>query len=486
MNIDFTSPLPFITKKSKTHLPIRIVTKDDFSNWHKGQKKPLQTKCDNLGFKGQSGQIIVERNDNGEPQSIVAGISNSASAYSYAELCQSICGKFPDDALKNISFEIESGDLSADAINAAHIGWGWACYQFDRYKESKPSQKPQLLWNKQADKARVETFVGSVNQLKNLVNTPANDCGPDELEKLMDDMALHHSAKLKVISDKSLLEQNFALIYTVGQASPRAPRLIELVWGNESDPKITLVGKGVAFDTGGLNIKPDAAMRFMKKDMGGAAHAINLAQMIMDLKLPVRLRLLVAAVENSISGNAFRPGDIIKSRKGTFVENTNTDAEGRLILADALTYACEDDPELIIDFATLTGSARAALGPDIPAFFTNNDKIAPKIQDAGFENEDPIWRMPLWQDYRKHIKSSAGDIVNSAGIPGDLIFSALFLEGFLINPPKKKKVPDWVHLDCNAWELSGRAGRPIGGADTGMRAIFAYIENTYGKKKTKK
>lgn len=481
----FTSPTPFVTKKKKSHLTIQIVPKDGFSKWRKAQKDALLTKCDNIGFKGKNGQIVVEHDDKGKALSIFAGTENQTSYYAYADICQSIAKIFSDDFLKDTSFEIDAKDLDDDAMNAAHIGWGWACYKFDSYKESAPNPKPQLLWSKKADKQRVEAFVNSVNQLRNMINTPANDCGPEELEKFTDDMALHYDAKMKVISDKSLLEQNFELIYTVGKASPRAPRLIELNWGKESDPKVTLVGKGVAFDTGGLDIKPSQYMRHMKKDMGGAAHALNLAHMIMELKLPIRLRVLIAAVENSISGNAFRPGDIIKSRKGTFVENTNTDAEGRLILADTLTYACEDDPELIIDFATLTGSARAALGPDIPAFFSNNDKIASELQDGGFKCEDPIWRMPLWQDYRKHIKSAAGDIVNSAGLPGDLIYSALFLEGFLVNPPKKKKVPDWVHFDTHAWELSGRAGRPVGAADCGMRAMYAYLENTYAKKKAK-
>jgi leucyl aminopeptidase len=316
--------------------------------------------------------------------------------------------------------------------------------------------------------------VESVNGLRDLVNTPANDMGPEEIEAAVKVLAKEHEASVKVIKDQKILEKDFPLIFTVGKASPRLPRLIDMSWGNAKHPKVTLVGKGVAFDTGGLDLKPSAYMALMKKDMGGAAHVIALAKLIMDHKLPVRLRLLIPAVENSVAGEAFRPGDIIKSRKGPFVENTNTDAEGRLILADALTYASEGKPELIIDFATLTGSARAGLGPDIPAMFSNNDTIAGRLQALSEETEDPVWRMPLWQPYRAHIENATGDLLNSAGIPGDGIYSALFLETFV------DEKTDWVHLDCFSWEQTGRAGRPKGAADTGLRTVFAYLQGRYG------
>ncbi|HOO82557.1 MAG TPA: leucyl aminopeptidase family protein, partial [Alphaproteobacteria bacterium] len=259
-----------------------------------------------------------------------------------------------------------------------------------------------------------------------------------------------------------------------GKASPRAPRLIEMVWGNAKHPKVTLVGKGVAFDTGGLDIKPSSSMALMKKDMGGAAHVIGLAKLIMDHGLPVRLRVLIPAVENVVGGAAYRPSDIIKSRKGVFVENTNTDAEGRLILADALAYACEDKPELVVDYATLTGSARAGLGPDIPAMFSNNEEVAQDIQKLAKKTEDPVWNMPLWQPYRKYLDSSNADIINSTGQAGDGIYSALFLETFV------EKDTDWVHLDCFSWEMSGRPGRPKGAADTGLRTVFAYLQGRFG------
>jgi len=314
-----------------------------------------------------------------------------------------------------------------------------------------------------------------------LINIPANDMGPDEMEAAAKYIAEKGNATFKVIKGAKL-EKEFPLVHTVGKASPRSPRLIEFTWqrsGGKADaPKLTIVGKGVVFDTGGLDIKPSQYMRLMKKDMGGGAHALALAKMVMDLKLPVNLRVLVPCVENAVGGASFRPGDIITSRKGLTVENTNTDAEGRLILADALTYASEENPDLIIDFATLTGSARAALGPDIPAMFSNSDKVAQSLQSFSMKEDDPLWQMPLWAAYNKTIEPSDADLHNSASVPGDLIYSALFLQRFLVET--KKKAPDWIHLDLFAWDSSGRPGRAQGGTDMGLRALYNYLEERYG------
>lgn len=484
---NFQSPLPFINKKRKKHIEIIALDDDGLKRFIKDQSAFVKASIENAGFSAKTGAILwLNDPKTGAYQSVLFGLTDKIALYDSCQIVESVLKTIQSDTLKDFSFSLSSAytKLTPKDIENFHTGWGLGCYKFDFYKE-KQTLQPALLWSSGADKLRIESLVEAVNTLRNLVNTPSNDCGPDELESFSKLLAERTDATIKTVQDKALLTKNFPLIYTVGKASPRRPRLIELNWGKAGDPKITLVGKGVCFDTGGLDIKPSAFMRHMKKDMGGAAHALNLAFLIMSLKLPVRLRVLIAAVENAISGEAFRPGDIIKSRKGLTVENTNTDAEGRLILADTLTYACEDEPELVIDFATLTGSARAGLGPDIPAMFSNNTELAATLQKLAFEAEDPLWNMPLWQDYKKHNKSSVADLQNSSGIPGDLIYSALFLESFLLNA-KDGKAPDWIHLDCYAWEQTGRAGRPVGAADTGMRAVFSLIEQKYTVKTPKK
>lgn len=436
------------------------------------------------GFKGAPRSTLIIRDAKSKVTAIITGVNAPLQYFDLAATADKIKREVAASSLKTMSFYLVCEKLTKAEIEKAHIGWGWACYRFNTYKQPDETQTPALLPAASVDKPRIEGLIRTVDTLRNMVNAPSNDCGPEELQTHTEALAKKYKAKTKTILDQALLKNNFPLIYTVGKASPRRPRLIELVWGNENHPKLTLIGKGVCFDTGGLNIKPGASMRYMKKDMGGAAHVLALADMIMALKIPVHLRVLVAAVENAINGEAFRPGDIIKSRKGLFVENTNTDAEGRLILADTITFACEDSPELIIDFATLTGSARVALGPDIPAMFCNDDTIAADLQKLSFEVEDPLWRMPLWQPYRKHNESAVADLQNSSGMPGDLPYSALFLESFL-GKTKSGKVPSWVHIDTYAWEQTGRPGRPSGAADCGMRAVLALIEKRYGKSKKK-
>ena len=470
----FKASPAFVKTKRKNHINIEIIDESAFEKWIKKQDKAMAAKASDLGFKGKAGQIIVQRDDKGVAESVVAGASADGSYFDYAAACDAIASKFADDVLKKTSFAFSG--LNAKAMTKAQIGWGWACYEFADYKAKAKSFPALLLSGK--DTGDVISMVESVNALRDLVNAPANDMGPQEIEDAVKALAKAHEAKVSVVKDQKQLEKEYPLVFTVGKASPRKPRLIDMKWGNAKHPKVTLVGKGVAFDTGGLDLKPSQYMRLMKKDMGGAAHTIALAKLIMDYKLPVRLRLIIPAVENAVAGEAFRPGDIIKSRKGIFVENTNTDAEGRLILADALALAAEENPEMIIDYATLTGSARAGLGPDIPALFSNNDKVAAAIQKGAEKAEDPVWAMPLWQPYRKHIEKSVGDLINSAGIPGDLIYSALFLESFVQD--QKESGTDWVHLDCFAWEQTGKAGRPAGAADTGLRSVFAYLQARYG------
>jgi len=312
--------------------------------------------------------------------------------------------------------------------------------------------------------------------VRDLVNTPAADLGPAEIEKAVRDTATELGAQVRVTTGKELAS-GYPLIAAVGGAATeaRAPRLIELEWGKADAPRVAIVGKGVCFDSGGLDLKPASGMRLMKKDMGGSAHALALARLIIQEKLPVRLHLLIPAVENAVSGGAYRPGDVIKSRAGTFVEIDNTDAEGRLILADALTKAAEDKPELIVDFATLTGAARIALGPELPAMFASKDDLAADVESASREVEDPLWRMPLWEPYSDMLKSDIADIANAGGAPmAGCITAAMFLKRF---------VPEqiaWAHLDTYAWRDAASPGRPKGGEALGLRAFYALLQRRYG------
>lgn len=458
----------FIARKRKTHLPVYLLNEKTFKGWLAKQPAMVKAQVEQAAFKPAPDQAAVLMGANGNPSSVICGTAHPTGPYEAAAAVAAIERAFKGDALKTVSFSFETAEKNMSNV---YLGWALGCYHFSPYRQKAPAKPALVVKNIGTTKA----FCEAIFLLKNLVNEPANSLGPDEIEAAVRSVAKGHKAKIGVIKGKDLLKQNFPLIYTVGQASPREPRLIELNWGNPKHPKIALVGKGVAFDTGGLNLKPTSAMALMKKDMGGAAHALALSHLIMAHKLPVNLQLLIPAVENSVSGNAFRPGDVMKSRKGLFVENTNTDAEGRLILADSLTYACERAPEFIVDFATLTGSARAALGPDIPAMFSTSDKVADAIRKISFDAQDPLWPMPLWPAYKKHIESAVADLHNSSGTPGDLPFSALFLHQFL---SEKTKV-DWVHIDCYAWEHTGRTGRPRGGADTGLRAMFEYLQSRY-------
>ena len=469
-NLKFFYPL--ISSKLSKHIEIKIYK--DFDKWHDKQNDKIKTQIKNQGFESKTGQVITLRNDDGTTDNIIAGTGDKLSFEDGSKIYNAIISLFSKDTLKNTSFSIKS-DLDQHAIERLHIGWALAMYKFSFYKKDD-SKKAQLLLSPDIDKQRVKATIESICFIRDLINIPANNMGPDELENAAKTLTKKHKSSLNVIADKELLEQNFPMIYEVGKASPRRPRLLDFSWGNTNHPKVTLVGKGVCFDTGGLDIKPSQFMLTMKKDMGGAAHVLGLAHMIMSLKLPVNLRVLIPAVENSIAGNAYRPSDIINSRKGLSVEVGNTDAEGRLVLADALTYACEDKPEFLIDFATLTGAARVALGFDLPALFSNNDKIAQDIQklSASDNINDPVWQLPLWQPYRKDLDSDIADISSTGKGRAGATNAALFLQEFI------EKKTEWIHMDIYAWEQNGKAGRPKGGADTAMRAIFAILEERYG------
>lgn len=366
--------------------------------------------------------------------------------------------------------------LATGEPGAAMLGWMLAQYRFDRYRKDDAAQGPRVLLT--GEPGRIEEtlrLAAATFKVRDLVNTPASDMGPAELEAEVEALAKANGATLTVTRGDAL-EQGYPMIHTVGMAAARGrePRLIELEWGNSDHPRLALVGKGVCFDTGGLDIKPSAGMRLMKKDMGGAAHAIALAGLVMAQRLPVRLHLLVAAVENSVAGNAFRPGDVLNTRKGLTVENTNTDAEGRLILGDALTKAVEGKPGLILDFATLTGAARVALGPDLPALFANSDALAGAMLDAGDGVKDPLWRLPLWDGYDEMLKSDIADMVNAPDGPfAGSITAALFLRRFV---PKDIA---WAHLDLFAWRPAAKPGRPKGGDAMGLRATWAMLKARY-------
>ncbi len=358
----------------------------------------------------------------------------------------------------------------------AALAFALASYRFERYRKSgKP--RPRLVVADEAAHRRALAIASSICLARDLVNTPANDLGPDELEAAVAEVAAAQGARLTTIVGDELLKQNYPTIHAVGRASNRAPRLLDLVWGDEGAPKVTLVGKGVCFDTGGLDIKPSSGMLMMKKDMGGAGLMLGLARAVMALGLPVRLRLLIPAVENSISGCAFRPGDILKTRKGLTVEIGNTDAEGRLILCDALAEADTEKPEIMIDAATLTGAARVALGSQLPALFASDDALAEAILAKGVSTEEPLWRLPLHQPYRKLIDSPVADLNNVGSKPlGGAITAALFLQAFVTDSPA------WAHLDIFAWNDEPRPGRPKGAEATGLRPLLAMLEDRYGSR----
>ena len=350
-------------------------------------------------------------------------------------------------------------------------------YRFNRYhcREQKANYKtlPTLVLPNDELKAQAEREVNAITLVRDLINTPAQDMMPEHLGASVEALASEFGAKVQQLVGAELLEHNYPAIHAVGRASEHAPRLIDLRWGDKTHPKITLVGKGVCFDSGGLNIKPTSAIRHMKKDMAGAANAIGLAQLIMANQLPIRLRLLVPAVENAISNNAFRPGDVITTRKGITVEIDNTDAEGRLVLCDAMAEADSESPDLLIDFATLTGACRVALGTELPGFFSNSKTRAADLMAAGERVDDPIWQLPLYNPYKAHLKSDIADMVNNGPGLGGAITAALYLQEF-ISP-----ATDWLHIDFMAWNTRALPGRPLGGEAVGIRAVFAYLKKHY-------
>ncbi|MCL1049898.1 leucyl aminopeptidase family protein [Shewanella abyssi] len=442
-------------------IPLSIFNSETFSQWREQQAKSVINWLTTTQFSG-SGVCLIP-NTEGELSEVIF-VSNNDDSY---WLCGDLVNQLPAGNYQ----------LNADKkqVKTAAFSWGLGAYQFDRYKKSD-KQFPQLVVPTQAQADEANKFIRSVSLVRDLVNTPAADMMPQDLADTMSAMATEFGGTLSQIVGDELLEQNYPTIHMVGRASENAPRLIDLTWGDESAPKVTLVGKGVCFDSGGLDLKPGAGMRLMKKDMGGAAHVIGLAQLIMANKLPIRLRVLVPAVENAVSANAFRPGDVITTRKGITVEIDNTDAEGRLVLCDALAEANNDKPELMIDFATLTGAMRVALGTELPGFFSNDDQVAADITASGLSVNDPVWRMPLHKPYIELTGSDIADLANCGKTPfGGAITAALYLEAFV------DKDISWSHFDVMAWNNRKLPGRPIGGEAFGIRAVFDYLQNRFDK-----
>ena len=455
-----TKRLAFAAKTAKT-VPIFAVQPAELKKGAGLAPEILKWATAN-NFDGGKGKILPLPSPRHDLSGVLFGLGSDPNPLDMGTLA----AKLPEG-----NYHLETGLERSDL---AALGWLLGSYRFDRYR--KPAEGvPRLKPLGQPDEKEILRQAEATFLARDLINTPANDMGPDELEKAVRQVAKKYQAKVAVTKGDKLLTSNFPMVHAVGRASSRAPRLIDLKWGKASHPKVTLVGKGVVFDTGGLNLKPGNSMLLMKKDMGGAANVLALAHLIMDAKLPVRLRLLIPAVENSVAGNAFRPGDVLESRKGISVEIGNTDAEGRLVLADALALGEEEKPELMIDMATLTGAARVALGPDLPPFYTGSDQLAEKLATESTEQYDPLWRMPLWKPYNKMLASRVANVnhVTSGGYAGS-VTAALFLSRFVENPSR------WIHLDIFGWVPSSKPWAPEGGEAQGIRALYSMVRKKFG------
>ena len=456
-------PVTLADKPSKNSLPVHLVTKDSFKTLSLDDASQAWAKAN--GFSGQEGRILVLPGENGTVAGALFGVP--ADNAGFAPLATGALARQLPEGDWHFASAPSDPDLAA-------LGLMLGSYTFTRYRKQE-ARAITFASPDSADAQAVRNRAEAVFLTRDLINTPANEMGPAALEAAARALAKQHKASVKVITGDDLLKKNFPMIHAVGRASAEAPRLIGLTWGRKTAPKITLVGKGVCFDTGGLDIKPASGMLLMKKDMGGAANVLGLASMIMAGKLDVRLRVLIPAVENAISGNAFRPGDVLTSRKGLTVEIGNTDAEGRLVLADALTLADEEKPDLLVDMATLTGAARVALGPDLPPFFTNDEALAAALGAAAVHSADPLWRMPLWSPYDKKLASKVADCnnVTSDGFAG-AVTAALFLKRFV------EKTTSWVHLDVFGWSPAERPHCPVGGEAQGIRALERVLMQRYG------
>jgi leucyl aminopeptidase len=451
--------LEHLVQRSGKSIPITPVSEKRLPAWLKEQSAEVQNwvRANNFTAKPASALLLNDRQ--GHARRVLVGVEDGIDRWSLAALPGSLAqGTYALD-----------DELSAAEATAHAFAWAMGCYRFSRYK-SEGKEFAKLVWPRLADRALVENLTQSLALARDLINTPAEDMGPPELAEAARKVAQQFKAKFSVIVGDDLLKQNYPMVHAVGRAAAKAPRLIDLRWGT-TGPKLALIGKGVCFDTGGLDLKPSSGMLMMKKDMGGAATMLGLARAIMAAKLPIQLRLVIPAVENSVAGNSIRPLDVIKTRKGITVEIGNTDAEGRLILCDAMAEADTDKPDLMIDVATLTGAARVALGPELPALFANDDDTAAALLRHGKNEGDPLWQLPLWRPYRRMLDSKIADLNNVSDGPfAGAVTAALYLQEFVAPTTK------WMHIDTFAWNARGLPGRPEGGEALCLRALFAYIQ----------
>ncbi len=457
-------PHNLITRPRKDTLPLTVLDSERVVTWRKDLPAAQRAWLDRNGFSGKPGNWSMLTDKTGGPDGAVFVTGADTDVWAWSTLA----ARLPAG-----SYRI-AGRVSKTVADDAALGWGLAAYEFTRYRPAKLT-RPDLVWPTGADRTAVREMLDATALLRDLINTPAEDMGPSELAGEARKVARRFKARLQVTTGDALLKANYPMIHTVGRASDDAPRLIDMRWGKRG-PRVTLVGKGVCFDTGGLDLKPPAGMLRMKKDMGGAAHALALAQLIMAAKLPVRLRVMIGAVENSVAGNAYRPWDVLQTRKGITVENANTDAEGRLVMGDCLAEACREKPDMLLDFATLTGAARVAVGTELAAVFANDDKLYADLDRHGASSSDPLWRLPLHKPYRKLLNSKVADISSASDGPfGGAITAALFLQEFVDDD-----VP-WAHFDIMAWNTRDRPGRPTGGEAQGLRAAFATIVDSFAR-----
>jgi len=457
-------PEVLLSQTTEPAVPLLLVFADDYDKWLAEQPKIRQQWLINSAFQPRSGAFSLLPTAEGELEGVLVCLKDNADFWAFGALSLTL-----PEGVYRLGEAVDAGLAEKLALS-----WGLGAYQFSRYRSAKRQAAHLLLT--QGDLASVQQQVEATCFCRDLVNTPAQDMMPAQLSLAMQALAKRFDGSFSEIVGEALLEHNFPAIHAVGRASEFEPRLLDLNWGDASHPKVTLVGKGVCFDSGGLDIKPAQFMRWMKKDMGGGAHVLALASMIMAANLPLRLRVLVPAVENAIAGNAFRPGDVLASRKGLGIEIDNTDAEGRLVLCDALALAAEEFPELLLDFATLTGAARVAVGTEVAAFFATSDQTAQQLMNLSQGLQDPVWRLPLYQEYRGFIESKITDLLNSATVPqGGAITAALFLQAFV---PEEI---EWLHFDVMAWNNRARPGRPEGGEAMGIRTLFAYLKQRYAE-----
>ncbi len=446
--------------RSSSAIPMELVTAGSVGAWAKTQETRIKVLADAMAFRAEAGRALVVPGADGAIEKVTVGLGDATDGFALAALPGLVP---PGDYMLG---EVPAG---FDAETLA-IGWADGAYRFTKYKASK--ERPRRLVLPQGlDADETSRQAEAIDWLRDLVNTPPCDMGPAEIAKEAEELAREFGAQIAITAGDDL-EAGFPMVHAVGKGAAQAPRYIEIAWGEADAPVVAIVGKGVAFDTGGLNLKMGDNMRLMKKDMGGAAHALALARLVMGAGLPIRMIVCVPAVENAIGPDAFRPGDVLKSRKGLTVEVEDTDAEGRLILADALTRACEHSPELVVDFATLTGAARVALGPDLAPLYTDDDRLAAGIMEAARSTGDPVWRMPLWAGYEGGLKSPIADMKNLGDGPmGGSITAALFLKAFV-------SAPSWAHFDIWSWRQA-RHGRPAGAAACGLRAVWSMLKTRY-------